>query len=98
MLTLHLATVLLLILLNGFFAMAEIALVSARPPRLQPLAAEGNAGAVAALELKADPSRLLATLQIGITIIAALLGTFAGATLGQRRQDYFPESGGILAS
>ena len=75
MLTLQLSIVLLLILLNGFFAMAEIALVSARPARLQPLAAEGSAGAEAALELKADPSRLLATVQIGITIIAVLLGT-----------------------
>ena len=98
MLTLHLATVLLLILLNGFFAMAEIALVSARPARLQPLAAEGNAGAVAALELKADPSRLLATVQIGITIIAVLLGTFGEATLGERLQDYLAEHGGFLAS
>jgi len=97
MLTLHLAIVLLLILLNGFFAMAEIALVSARPARLQPLAAEGNAGAEAALELKADPSRLLATVQIGITIIAVLLGTFGEATLGERLQDYLGEYGGFLA-
>src|SRR5207237_3595030 len=95
--TLHLAIVLLLILLNGFFAMAEIALVSARPARLQPLAAEGNAGAEAALELKADPSRLLATVQIGITIIAVLLGTFGEATLGERLQDYLTEHGGFGA-
>jgi putative hemolysin len=97
MLTLYLAIVLLLILLNGFFAMAEIALVSARPARLQPLAAEGHAGAEAALELKADPSRLLATVQIGITIIAVLLGTFGEATLGERLQDYLAEQGGLLA-
>jgi putative hemolysin len=97
MLTLYLAIVLLLILLNGFFAMAEIALVSARPARLQPLAAEGSAGAQAALELKADPSRLLATVQIGITIIAVLLGTFGEATLGERLQDYLAEYGGGLA-
>src|SRR5205823_2881927 len=97
MLTLHLAIVLLLILLNGFFAMAEIALVSARPARLQPLAAEGNAGAEAALELKADPSRLLATVQIGITIIAVLLGSFGEATLGERLQDYLGEHAGFLA-
>ncbi len=97
MLTLYLAIVLLLILLNGFFAMAEIALVSARPARLQPLAAEGHAGAEAALELKADPSRLLATVQIGITIIAVLLGTFGEATLGERLQDYLAEQGSFLA-
>jgi putative hemolysin len=96
MLTLHLATLLLLILLNGFFAMAEIALVSARPARLQPRAAEGSAGAQAALELKADPSRLLATVQIGITIIAVLTGTFGEATLGESLQDYLAADGGLL--
>ena len=82
MLWLHLSTIFLLILLNGFFAMAEIALVSARPERLQPMANEGRAGAKAALELKADPSRLLATVQIGVTVIAVLSGTFGQATLG----------------
>ena len=61
MLGLDLSIVLLLILLNGFFAMAEIALVSARNARLQPLATAGNAGARTAIELKADPSRLLST-------------------------------------
>ena len=98
MLTLDLAIVLLLILLNGFFAMAEIALVSARPARLQPMAAEGNTGADAALELKADPSRLLATVQIGITIIAVLLGSFGEATLGEDLQDYLEGYPGFLAT
>jgi len=83
MLWLHLLTVLLLILLNGFFAMAEIALVSARPARLQPLVDAGSAGAQAAVELKADPSRLLATVQVGVTVIAVLSGTFGQATLGE---------------
>src|SRR5436190_14341536 len=96
MLTLYLAVVLVLILLDGVLAMAEVALVSARPARLQPLASGGNAGAEAALELKADPSRLLATVQIGITIIAVLLGTFGEATLGERLQDYLAEQGGLL--
>src|SRR5437762_3347786 len=96
MLTLHLAILLLLILLNGFFAMAEIALVSARPARLQPRAAEGSAGAQAALELKADPSRLLATVQIGITIIAVLLGSFGEATLGVDLQNYLEGYSGFL--
>ncbi len=97
MLTLQLSIVLLLILVNGFFAMAEIALVSARPARLQPLAAEGSRGAEAALELKGDPSRLLATVQIGITIIAVLSGTFGQATLGESLQDYLVGHGGFLA-
>jgi putative hemolysin len=97
MLTLQLSIVLLLILVNGFFAMAEIALISARPARLKPLAANGNPGAEAALELKAEPSRLLATVQIGITIIAVLLGTFGEATLGERLQAYLAESDSFLA-
>ena len=97
MLTLQLSIVVLLILINGFFAMAEIALVSARPARLKPLAASGNAGAEAALELKAEPSRLLATVQIGITVIAVLLGTFGEATLGERLQASLAESGSVLA-
>jgi putative hemolysin len=88
MLMLNLAIILLLILVNGFFAMAEIALVSARPARLQPLADDGNKGAEAAIELKGDPSRLLATVQMGITVIAVLSGTFGQATLGESLQDY----------
>jgi putative hemolysin len=84
MLILHLSIVFLLILVNGVFAMAEIALISARKARLLPLAENDNPGASAALELKADPSRLLATVQIGVTLIAVLSGTFGQATLGER--------------
>ncbi len=97
MLTVNLLIVLLLIVLNGFFAMAEIALVSARPARLQPLAAAGSAGAAAALELKADPSRLLSTVQMGITVIAVLSGTFGQATLGEALQAYFASGSGAVA-
>jgi len=97
MLILHLTIVLLLIVLNGFFAMAEIALVSSRRARLQPLAAEGAAGAQAAIELKEDPSRLLATVQIGITVIAILSGTFGEATLGDRLERYLATCSGLVA-
>src|SRR5262249_467820 len=83
---LHLSIVLFLIIVNGVFAMAEIALVSARKARLLPLAQTGNSGAQAAIELKADPSRLLSTVQIGVTLIAVLSGTFGQATLGDRLQ------------
>ena len=60
--------------MNGVFAMAEIALVSARKARLVALAEGGDPGAQAALELKSDPSRLLSTVQIGVTLIAVLSG------------------------
>jgi putative hemolysin len=86
MLALQLTVVFVLVLLNGFFAMAEIALVSARSARLRGLAETGNSGARTALELKSAPSRLLATVQVGITVIAVLSGTFGEATLGERLQ------------
>jgi putative hemolysin len=97
MLTLHLSIILLLIILNGFFAMAEIALVAARKARLQPLVEVGNPGAQAALELKADPSRLLSTVQIGVTVIAILSGTFGEATLGDTLQRQLESYEGFVA-
>jgi len=97
MLTLHLSIILLLIIVNGFFAMAEIALVAARNARLRPLAEAGNPGAQAALELKADPSRLLSTVQIGVTVIAVLSGTFGQATLGDTLQGQLESYEGFVA-
>jgi magnesium and cobalt exporter, CNNM family len=97
MLIVPVTIVLLLILLNGFFAMAEIALVSARTARLKTLAEADNRGARAALELKSDPSRMLATVQIGITVIAVLSGTFGQATLGERLQMVLDQYPGFLA-
>src|SRR5271166_6176613 len=97
MLTLQISIVLLLIVLNGLFAMAEIALISARNARLKLVAEGGSLGAQAALELKADPSRLLATVQIGVTVIAVLSGTFGQATLGDRLEQYFMTFAGVAA-
>ena len=97
MLTLHLSIILLLIIVNGFFAMAEIALVAARNARLRPLAEAANPGAQAALELKADPSRLLSTVQIGVTVIAILSGTFGQATLGETLQGQLESYQGFVA-
>jgi putative hemolysin len=97
MLTLQLLFVVLLIIVNGFFAMAEIALVASRKARLQPLAEAGNPGAQAALELKADPSRLLSTVQIGVTVIAILSGTFGEATLGEALERQLESYEGFVA-
>ena len=97
MLILHLSIVLLLIIVNSVFAMAEIALVSARKARLVPLGEAGNRGAQAALELKADPSRLLATVQIGVTLIAVLSGTFGEATLGDQLERQLGTYAGFVA-
>ncbi|MBI2877726.1 MAG: HlyC/CorC family transporter [Candidatus Tectomicrobia bacterium] len=76
--------VVLLIIVNGVFAMSEIAIVSARKARLQQRAEEGNLGARMALELANAPSRFLATIQIGITLVGVLAGAFGGATLAEK--------------
>ena len=68
----------ILILINGFFSMSEIALVSARKNRLNYSAQQGNRGAKTALELQALPSKLLSTVQIGITLIGLLTGIYSG--------------------
>lgn len=75
--------IILMILVNGFFAMSEIAVISARRARLQQRAAEGDEGARAALQLIDQPTRFLSTVQIGITLIATLVGAFGGATLAK---------------
>jgi len=76
--------ILLLIVINGIFVMAEMALVSSRKPRLQQLANEGDGGAQIAVDLSANPDRFLATTQIGITLIAILAGAFGERTLTER--------------
>jgi putative hemolysin len=76
--------VLVLILVGGVFAGAEIALVALRKTRLQELAEEGRSGARAALALKDDPERFLATVQVGITVIGATAAAFGGASIAQR--------------
>ncbi len=70
-----------LIVLNGVFAMSEIALVTARRARLARLAGEGNASAAVALELHDDPTRFLSTVQVGITSIGILNGIIGEAVL-----------------
>lgn len=72
-----------LILLNGLFAMTELAIVSARPARLRMLADRGSAGARLALDLAGDPGKLLSTAQTGITLIGIIAGAFSGASLGE---------------
>jgi putative hemolysin len=96
MLTLQIAILLLLVLLNAVFTMAEMALVSARKARLQTLAEQGHEGARIALDLKRDPSRFLSTMQIGITVIAILAGSFGGATLGESLATYLETMPGLI--
>jgi putative hemolysin len=78
---LEIAVVLVLIALNGLFALSELAVVSSRRSRLRALAQEGRKGANRALALAADPSRFLSTVQIGITAVGLIAGAYSGATL-----------------
>ncbi len=74
---------LVLIMLNGVFAMAEIALVSSRKSRLEQMASKGSAGALTALELLKDPDQFLSTVQIGITLIGIFAGAYGGTALAE---------------
>jgi putative hemolysin len=75
--------VVLLVLANGVFAMAEIAVVSSRKSRLRMLADAGDARAAAALALASDPNRFLSTVQVGITLVGVFAGAYGGATLAE---------------
>jgi putative hemolysin len=80
---LELLLILLLVLLNGAFAMSELAIVSSRRIRLQAMERRGSLGATAALALADDPQRFLPTVQVGITLVGVLAGAFGGARLAQ---------------
>jgi putative hemolysin len=73
--------ILILVLLNGIFAMSELALVSSRRFKLESAKKKGSIGAKTALELSENPTRFLSTIQIGITLIGILLGVFSGKNL-----------------
>lgn len=75
--------ILILIVLNGAFAMSEIAIVSSRKARLQQKANEGDEQARIALELANNPSNLLSTAQVGITLVGILAGAVGGATIAE---------------
>ncbi|QJU56711.1 HlyC/CorC family transporter [Sphingomonas sp. AP4-R1] len=77
-----LAIIIFLMILNGVFAMSELAIVSARKPRLEALARKGRSGARVALVLASDPGKFLSTVQTGITLIGILAGAYSGASLG----------------
>ncbi len=71
-----------LILLNGLFAMSELAIVSARAARLKMAESKGSRSARLVLEIASDPGKFLSTVQIGITLIGILAGAYSGASLG----------------
>jgi putative hemolysin len=74
--------ILVLVGVNGVFAMSELAIASSRKARLEAMARTGSRGARAAIDLAADPGKFLSTVQVGITLIAVLSGAYSGEALG----------------
>ena len=81
MLLIAIAVVLLLIVLNGLFAMTELAVVSSRKSRLQARAERGDKGARKALKLSEEPTQFLSSVQVGITLIGILAGAYGQAAI-----------------
>ncbi len=77
----EIAVLLFLILINGLFAMSELALVSSKHSRLKARAERGDRGAKTALRLLEDPSRLLSAVQIGITLVGVVAGAYGATAL-----------------
>jgi putative hemolysin len=75
-----------LIVLNGLFVMSEIALVSARKPRLETMAEKGDRKAESALKLSNSPELFLSAAQIGITLIAIMTGVYSGEKFSKELQ------------
>lgn len=75
--------ILLLILVNGLFSMAEIACISVRKSKLTAEAQKGDKGAKSALKLTADADKFLSTVQMGVTLVGILTGIFSGESLAK---------------
>ncbi|KQP55158.1 MULTISPECIES: hemolysin family protein [unclassified Methylobacterium] len=89
----ELAVAVALILLNGAFALSELAVVSSRKSRLRTMVEAHRPGAKAAMALADDPGRFLSTVQIGITLVGILSGAVSGAALGERLTTILFEAG-----
>jgi len=85
--------ILALIVLNGIFAMSEIALVSARRSRLSSDSKKGNRSADAALRLSEQPDKFLSTVQIGITLIGILTGIYSGSAIATELRQWLEAIG-----
>ena len=83
--------ILLLVLLNGFFAMSEMAVIASRKARLAARAARGDRRARHVLQLAERPGRFLSTVQVGITLVGILAGAIGGATVGERLSRLFSD-------
>lgn len=84
MITTELLIIFILLLLNAFFALSEMAVVSASKPLLRQMAKQGNRRAAAALKLAEDSGRFLSTVQVGITLVGTLAGAYGGAEIADK--------------
>ena len=87
-----------LILLNGVFAMSEIALITSKRAKLQKAADSGDTSARVALELGSDPNRFLSTVQVGITSIGVLSGVVGESALAVPLAHWLQGMGGRVRS
>lgn len=87
----ELLIIILLVLLNGVFAMSEMSLVSSRKFKLENASKKGSAGAKKAIELSENPTKFLSTVQIGITLIGILLGVYSGENLTNDFQSFLDQ-------
>lgn len=92
MLSIAIVVVLLLIVLNGLFAMTELAVVSSRKSRLQARAERGDKGARKALKLAEEPTQFLSSVQVGITLIGILAGAYGQATIAGEINEFLEAS------
>lgn len=97
MLAFAIVVVLLLIVLNGLFAMTELAVVSSRKSKLQSRAERGDRGARAALKLAEDPTHFLSAVQVGITLIGILAGAYGQASIAGQLDDLLTLHAPVLA-
>lgn len=80
----ELLVIFVLLLINAFFALSEMAIVSASRPLLRQMAKQGNNRAELALRLAEDPGKFLSTVQVGITLVGTLAGAYGGATIADK--------------
>jgi len=80
----ELTVIFVLLLINAYFALSEMAIVSASRPLLRQMAKQGNSRAELALRLAEDPGKFLSTVQVGITLVGTLAGTYGGATIAEK--------------
>ena len=89
---LELVAILVLILANGFFALAEFSIIASRLSRIRHKVQQGKPGAAAAEKLHRNPERFLATIQVGITLFSTLAGVYGGATIVSHLQHFLSQS------